>query len=123
MGSNRVWTPTANLIITGRWNGKYAEKLGVTGVGAEGVEAPVALRGEADLAEAIILLRDHPQWAIWLPASSGDWIAIRPASSRPPSPELPTIWVHADTASELANLMQAADEQVSGRSDLHYESS
>ena len=91
-------------------------------MGAEGVIAPVVLAGEADLAEAVILLRDHPQWAIWLPASGGDWTAIRPASSRPPSPELPTIWVHADTASELAELMQAADEQVSGRSDPHYES-
>jgi hypothetical protein len=77
---------------------------------------------EAVLAEATILLRDHPQWAIWLPASRRDWIAIRPASSRPPAPELPTIWVHAETASELANLMKAADEQVSGPEGLDYES-
>ena len=67
--------------------------------------------------EAVILLRVHPQWAIWLPASGGDWTAIRPASSRPPSPELPTIWIYADTASELAQLMRSADEQVSGRGD------
>jgi hypothetical protein len=70
---------------------------------------------EEDLAEANALLRDHPRWAIWLPVGSGDWAAIRPASSRPPSPELPTIWVHADTASELSRLMQVADDQVSGR--------
>jgi hypothetical protein len=70
---------------------------------------------EEDLAEANALLRNHPRWAIWLPVGSGDWAAIRPASSRPPSPELPTIWVHADTASELARLMRLADEQVSGR--------
>ena len=76
---------------------------------------------EEVLAEAVILLREHPQWAFWLPVSGGAWAAIRPASSRPPSPELPTIWVHADTASELANLMQAADEQVSGREGLRYE--
>jgi hypothetical protein len=72
---------------------------------------------EGVLAEAVILLRDHPQWAIWLPASGGDWTAIRPASSRPPSPELPTIWIYADTAGELAQLMRSADEQVSGRGD------
>ena len=72
---------------------------------------------EGVLTEAVILLRDHPQWAIWLPASGGDWTAIRPASSRPPSPELPTIWIYADTASELAQLMRSADEQVSGRGD------
>ena len=77
---------------------------------------------EAVLAEATILLRDHPQWAIWLPVSRRDWIAIRPASSRPPAPELPTIWVHAETASELANLMKAADEQVSGPEGPNYDS-
>jgi hypothetical protein len=75
---------------------------------------------EAVLAEAIILLRDHPQWAIWLPASGGAWTAIRPASSRPPSPELPTIWLHADTAGELARLMRSTDEQVSGRGDPNH---
>jgi hypothetical protein len=73
---------------------------------------------EGELAEANALLRNHPRWAIWLPLGSGDWAAIRPASSRPPSPELPTIWVHADTASELARLMQVADEQISGRSGV-----
>jgi hypothetical protein len=73
------------------------------------------IRAEANLVEAVILLRAHPQWAIWLPASGSDWTAIRPASSRSPAPELPTIWVHADTADELARLMRAADEQISGR--------
>jgi hypothetical protein len=68
---------------------------------------------EGDLAEANALLRSHPRWAIWLPVGSSDWAAIRPASSQPPSPELPTIWVHAATPSELARLMRRADEQVS----------
>jgi hypothetical protein len=79
-------------------------------------------KAEGDLAEANALLRNHPRWAIWLPVGSNDWAAIRPASSRPPSPELPTIWVHADTASELARLMRLADEQVSGRGGLPHES-
>jgi hypothetical protein len=77
--------------------------------------APIISKEEGDLSEAVALLRNHPRWAIWLPVGNGDWAAIRPASSRPPSPELPTIWVHADTASELARLMDAADEQISGR--------
>jgi hypothetical protein len=98
---------------------EYRERRQISlanGVHPEGARAVrVTPEEEAVLAEAIILLRDHPQWAIWLPASGGNWIAIRPASSRPPTPELPTIWVHADTAGELAELMQAADEQVSGR--------
>lgn len=82
---------------------------------AEGAgAAQVSAEEEVALAEALILLRDHPQWAIWRPASGSDWTAIRPASSRPPAPELPTMWVHADTAAELARLIQAADRQVSG---------
>ena len=100
---------------------KYRERRQISPdhcVHPEGARAVrVTPEEEAVLAEAIILLRDHPQWAIWLPASGGAWTAIRPASSRPPSPELPTIWVHADTAGELARLMRSTDEQVSGRGD------
>ena len=100
---------------------KYRERRQISPdhcVHPEGARAVrVTPEKEAVLAEAIILLRDHPQWAIWLPASGGAWTAIRPASSRPPSPELPTIWVHADTAGELARLMRSTDEQVSGRGD------
>jgi hypothetical protein len=85
------------------------------GMGTECASAArLTAEEDADLSEAVILLRAHPQWAIWRPASGSDWTAIRPASSRPPAPELPTIWVHADTADELARLMQAADEQISG---------
>jgi hypothetical protein len=85
-------------------------------VDAEGAgAAQVAADEEATLAEAVILLRDHPHWAIWRPVSGSNWTAIRPASSGPPAPELPTMWVHAYTASELARLMRACDEHVSGR--------
>jgi hypothetical protein len=106
---------------------EYRERRQISpdnGVHPEAVRAVrVTPEEEAVLAEAIILLRDHPQWAIWLPASGGDWTAIRPASSRLPSPELATIWVHADTASELARLMRSTDEQVSGRGGPdHHES-
>jgi hypothetical protein len=88
---------------------------------------PAAVMGdraeeEAVLVEALVLLRDHPQWAIWLPVNGRDWTAIRPASSRPPAPELPTIWVQAGTSRELTRLMQAADEQVSGRGWPNHES-
>jgi hypothetical protein len=83
-------------------------------VDSENVTATLVTRERTAIAEAIVLMRNHPQWAIWLPASGSDWAAIRPASSRPPAPELPTIWVHAGTARDLARLMQAADEQISG---------
>jgi hypothetical protein len=93
----------------------YAEEAGTNSGDAERAGwVPVISKDEGDLAEAVALLRNHPRWAIWLPVGSGDWAAIRPASSRPPSPELPTIWVHAATASELACLMRLADEQISG---------
>jgi hypothetical protein len=95
---------------------KPAEEGGENRMGTDrGGAAWIRAEAEADLGEAVILLRAHPQWAIWLPANGSDWTAIRPASSRPPAPELPTIWVHAGTADELARLMQAADEQVSRR--------
>jgi hypothetical protein len=112
--------PPASLPAEYRERRQFSPDNGVHPEGARAVR--VTPEEEAVLAEAIILLRDHPQWAIWLPASRRDWTAIRPASSRPPAPELPTIWVHAETASELANLMQAADEQVSGSEGPDYES-
>lgn len=64
------------------------------------------------LAETVMLLRDHPLWAIWMPADRGDWAAARPASSRPPGPDQPLVWVHAAAPGELANLMRAADTQL-----------
>jgi hypothetical protein len=89
-------------------------------------ESAAAAPGTAEegtaLAEAVTLMRDHPQWAIWLPASGRDWTAIRPATSRPPAPELPTMWVHAATPSELADLMHAGDEQVHRRGTAEPES-
>jgi hypothetical protein len=105
--------PPASLPAEYRERRQISPDNGVHPEGARAVR--VTPEEEAVLAEAIILLRDHPHWAIWLPASGADWNAIRPASSRPPSPELPTIWVHADTASELARLMRSTDGQVSGR--------
>src|SRR5450759_64404 len=85
-------------------------RAAAAGYQADPVTATTML--QAELFEATILIRDHPQWAIWRPARGSDWTAVRPASSRPPAPELPTIWVHAGTARELARLMRAADEQL-----------
>jgi hypothetical protein len=95
--------------------GNSAEEGGREGWMPRAPAAPFAPKEGTALAEAVILMRDHPQWAIWLPVRGGDWTAIRPATSRPPAPELPTIWIHAGSASELARLMQAGDEQLSGR--------
>lgn len=64
------------------------------------------------LAEAVILLREHPSWAVWMPTGRRDWTAARPASSRSPGPDLPMIWVHAETSAELANRMHSADAQL-----------
>jgi hypothetical protein len=64
------------------------------------------------LAEAVILLRAHPRWAIWRPAGSHEWTAVRPAGSSPPGPDMPMIWVRAGTAGELAGMMRRADSQL-----------
>lgn len=64
------------------------------------------------LAEAAILLCAFPEWAVWLLADRGMWTALRPAESVPPGPEAPMVWVRAETAGELAGMMQAADAQL-----------
>jgi hypothetical protein len=74
---------------------------------------PAAQEDQSFLAEVVGLLRDHPRWAIWLPAYSGVWTAVRPASSRPPGPDVPLLWAHASTAAQLAGKLRALDEQVS----------
>jgi hypothetical protein len=63
------------------------------------------------VADMVTLYRDFPAWAVWLPVQ-GTWIAIRPASIRPPNPELPMIWVRARSARQLAGQMRAADQTL-----------
>jgi hypothetical protein len=67
------------------------------------------------LAQAALVMHDHPAWAVWLPAHGSGWTATRPAGSRPPGPNLPMLWVHADTAEQLVGLIQAADSQIDNR--------
>jgi hypothetical protein len=75
---------------------------------------PAAQEDQSFFAEVARLMRDHPRWAIWLPADGRIWTAIRPAGSRPPTPDLPRLWVHAVTAGELGRLMQDVDQELSG---------
>lgn len=70
---------------------------------------PEALR---DIADVIVLHRDFPAWAVWLPDGRRPWIAVRPASGRAPGPDLPMIWVQASTAAALADQIRAADAQL-----------
>jgi len=70
---------------------------------------PFGARLPRGLAQAAILLCAFPQWAVWLPADRAAWTAARPADSTPPRPGAPMVWVRAETAGELADLMQAAD--------------
>ena len=65
------------------------------------------------LAEVVVLYRDHPRWAVWMPVAGGEWAAVRPAGSRPPGPEVPMLWVHAGTAADLRGRMSRADARLS----------
>ena len=65
------------------------------------------------LAETVMLHRDHPRWAVWLPAAGARWAAVRPVGLRPPGSELPMLWVRADTAEELGARMRQADTGLS----------
>jgi hypothetical protein len=61
------------------------------------------------LAALAALYREHPRWAVWLPPPGGQWTAVRVAGSRPPSPDLPMLWVRAITSQELAHRMRRLD--------------
>ena len=65
------------------------------------------------LAEFIVLHRQFPAWAVWLPSAGREWVAVRPASARAPGPDLPLLWARADTATGLADRMRRADGQLS----------
>jgi len=66
------------------------------------------------VAEIIVLRRDFPAWAVWPPFRGRAWAAVRPASARPPGPDLPMVWVHAATSAELADRMRGVDAQLAG---------
>ena len=61
------------------------------------------------LAEVVLLNLNHPLWAVWLPVSGRGWVAARPAGSRPPGPEMPMLWVIAESAADLSARMRRAD--------------
>ena len=64
------------------------------------------------ISQVIVLHREFPAWAVWLPYGGRQWTAVRPASARAPGPDLPMIWVHAATVEELTERMQRADAQL-----------
>ena len=89
----------------------------------QGDEQPVSSALEQTLAglkpqarraivQVIVLQSEFPAWAVWLPHQGRSWTAVRPASARAPSADLPMIWVHAATPAELADRMRDVDAQV-----------
>jgi hypothetical protein len=78
------------------------------------LEALAGLDAETSevIGQFIALYGEFPAWAVWLPFRGRRWAAVRPASARAPGPDLPMIWVHADTAAELAARMRGADAQL-----------
>jgi hypothetical protein len=75
------------------------------------VLAGVAPGDREAIGQLIVLVREFPGWAVWLPRRGGPWVATRMASSRAPGPGLPMVWVDAMIA-ELARRMRAVDEQL-----------
>jgi hypothetical protein len=71
--------------------------------------APESVR---DLADAVVLHKMFPDWAVWLPKGSRPWTAARPAEGRDPGPGLPMIWVGRNTAADLAARMRDIDAQL-----------
>jgi hypothetical protein len=65
------------------------------------------------IAELVGLYRGHPRWAVWLPSGGRGWVAVRPAGSRQPGPEVAMVWVRAGTAAELTAQMDRADAELS----------
>jgi hypothetical protein len=84
-------------------------------IAPELVEALAGLDSGAGhaIAQVIVLHREFPAWAVWLPHRGRDWIAVRPASARVPRPELPMIWVRAGSAADLGARMRRADAALS----------
>lgn len=93
---------------------------GPPGRGDEHALPPEALAGLVTdarqmIAEVIMLHREFPAWAVWLPGQGLSWAAVRPASARAPGPDLPMVWVHAATPADLADRMRAVDGQLAHR--------
>jgi hypothetical protein len=78
-----------------------------------GVLEQLGVTDAVTLAEAAILHLDHPRWAVWQPVDGSEWAAVRPAGRRPPGPEVPMLWVRADSAAELGRRMSRADAGLS----------
>ena len=78
-----------------------------------GVLEQLGVTDAVTLAEAAILHLDHPRWAVWQPVDGSGWTAVRPAGRRQPGPEVPMLWVHADSAAELGRRMSRADAGLS----------
>ena len=84
------------------------------GISPQLLEALAGLDAETSqvIGQVIALYGEFPAWAVWLPHGGRRWAAVRPASARAPGPDLPMIWVHADTVAELAARMRGADAQL-----------
>jgi hypothetical protein len=84
------------------------------GISPQPLEALAGLDAEVGgaIGQVVVLYREFPAWAVWLPHGGGQWTAVRPASARAPGPDLPMVWVYAATSAELAERMRGVDAQL-----------
>jgi hypothetical protein len=95
------------------------EPSAASGAGAGGNEGLISagrgvfdrfgLANAGEFAEIVSRYRDHPLWAVWLPTDGRGCVTVRPAGSRPPGPEVPMVWMAAQTAVQLGTRMRVAD--------------
>jgi hypothetical protein len=93
-----------------------ATREGGHGIPARLADALAGLAPERvrDMADAVVLHKMFPAWAVWLPEGSRPWTAARPASGSAPGPGLPMIWIGRNTAVDLAARMRDVDAQLPG---------
>jgi hypothetical protein len=78
---------------------------------AEAISAHARCSVDANIAFLSALLREFPEWAIWLP-KQGQWTAVRPPHALIPFPQATLLWVKAASARQLYTDLEWTERQL-----------
>jgi hypothetical protein len=78
---------------------------------AEAISAHAPCSADANIAFLSALLREFPEWAIWLP-KQGQWTAVRAPHAFIPFPQATLLWVKAASARQLCAELERAERQL-----------